>query len=533
MPEPHVPTILAAIVAVDLALAISAELIVRRDREDGPRLWPAALCVHAAGVFLLAARGAIPDALSIVVSGAALSLALGLALHAVRSFFGAPTVLAAMLAPPVFVSIVHAVSMGEPLTRALVGNATLLFQAILVLRELRRGAPDWISSGRRVAILGVGIGAALSATRFVAAILVPETVAAPFAPAVGFSGLCGMVAIILVSTGFMLMSKERSDERLRSLAMRDRLTGCWNRVRVEEFARGEMSRLERYAHPVSMLMIDLDLFKTVNDSRGHMVGDEVLRDFSRVVERTIRSTDLLGRWGGEEFVVVMPSTGFLEASRVAERVRVALSEHAFPAGLHLTASIGVSLCRSTDNWEEWLGRADEALYRAKADGRDRVRSEVDLVRGGAPVGGEVVLHLVWRREFETGDAMEDAQHRAIFETANELASAGGDEESERAAGAMSRLIEQMRTHFAYEERRMIALGVARLGPHAEAHRRLLVRAERLLERFRVGGIGSAELFHFSINELVAQHFLIEDRLAFPHSSDEDESFPDLREASNT
>ena len=133
--------------------------------------------------------------------------------------------------------------------------------------------------------------------------------------------------------------------------------------------------MHRYGHPVTLLMLDLDNFKHINDQYGHLAGDEVLRDFGRLLRTNIRATDVPGRWGGEEFVIVLPSSTFFDAVTLAEHIRKHLETLKFYFGASVTVSIGVAACRATDTVEEWMQRADMALYKAKISGRNQVRVE--------------------------------------------------------------------------------------------------------------------------------------------------------------
>jgi two-component system cell cycle response regulator len=130
--------------------------------------------------------------------------------------------------------------------------------------------------------------------------------------------------------------------------------------------------------PLTVLVLDIDYFKSVNDTYGHDAGDDVLREFSTRLKKSIRGIDLACRYGGEEFVVVMPDTDMAVAAMVAERVRRGIATEPFPIEqgkkhLEVTISIGIaSLTRTTDSAADILKRADQALYRAKRDGRNRV-----------------------------------------------------------------------------------------------------------------------------------------------------------------
>ncbi|MBC8087910.1 MAG: GGDEF domain-containing protein, partial [Phycisphaerae bacterium] len=142
----------------------------------------------------------------------------------------------------------------------------------------------------------------------------------------------------------------------------------------------EMERALRYDSSMALLMIDLDHFKRVNDSYGHLVGDDVLRDVAALLTATIRTTDMVARYGGEEFLVLLPETDDAGAETFAERIRAAIESHDFGGradqpGLSLTTSVGVATFPAAriESVEDLFARADAALYRAKADGRNRVR----------------------------------------------------------------------------------------------------------------------------------------------------------------
>jgi diguanylate cyclase (GGDEF)-like protein/PAS domain S-box-containing protein len=174
----------------------------------------------------------------------------------------------------------------------------------------------------------------------------------------------------------LAVERKMSQERMQRLATTDGLTGLYNRSQFLELARREIDRANRYMEPLSLLMIDLDLFKLVNDTYGHDVGDQVLVALARFLEKNLRDVDLVGRLGGEEFSVILPSTTLKRATQVAERIRRHLSEThiATTSGeLRITTSIGVTALRGeTRSVEALLKKADQGLYMAKQLGRNRV-----------------------------------------------------------------------------------------------------------------------------------------------------------------
>jgi two-component system, cell cycle response regulator len=177
--------------------------------------------------------------------------------------------------------------------------------------------------------------------------------------------------------------------RLERLAVTDDLTLAYNSRYLPARLLEEMERSRRSGDPLSVLLIDLDFFKRVNDTHGHAVGDHVLRAFVERVRSATRRVDLLVRRGGEEFVLIMPATTSIEACTIAERVRQQVSERAIEAGeaqIKQTASIGVATWDGRESPEALEKRADAAMYVAKAEGRDRV---VLSKRKEDPVAGRV------------------------------------------------------------------------------------------------------------------------------------------------
>jgi diguanylate cyclase (GGDEF)-like protein len=157
-------------------------------------------------------------------------------------------------------------------------------------------------------------------------------------------------------------------------ALVDGLTGLANRRAASDALHAEAARAERLETQLSVVLADLDEFKEVNDAHGHAVGDEVLRVVARVLRETLRESDVAGRWGGEEFLLLLPGADEEGAVQLAERVRLALAARSIPSvpGLRVTASFGVAQYAGETNPEQLLEAADGALYRAKRAGKDRV-----------------------------------------------------------------------------------------------------------------------------------------------------------------
>ncbi|MDX1595234.1 MAG: GGDEF domain-containing protein, partial [Gammaproteobacteria bacterium] len=185
-----------------------------------------------------------------------------------------------------------------------------------------------------------------------------------------------LLGLLLSLALWAQMSQLQMLMRLYRQASRDPLTGLFNRRALMERLAEEMERSERYKRRLTVLLFDLDKFKRVNDTLGHLAGDAVLRHFARVIEKALRRSDLVGRYGGEEFLAVLPETDAKRGSEVAERIRAACHEAPATApdgsGVHYTTSIGVATLQPGESTEALLERVDNSLYAAKEAGRDRV-----------------------------------------------------------------------------------------------------------------------------------------------------------------
>lgn len=177
----------------------------------------------------------------------------------------------------------------------------------------------------------------------------------------------------------LIVALEQAMRRLEELAMTDSLTGVRNRRCFMQAAALEFERATRHDRPMAIVLIDVDHFKRINDRHGHQSGDQSLIEIARACQQTLRKTDLLARFGGEEFIVLLPETGQREAVQLAERMRSAVSSDVrLPGSVRpgeVTISLGaVALSRSTPTLDVLIQAADQALYDAKRAGRDRVHT---------------------------------------------------------------------------------------------------------------------------------------------------------------
>lgn len=196
------------------------------------------------------------------------------------------------------------------------------------------------------------------------------------------AGLLGLVALMLLALVLArpLLRAFRWTEEQASEARIDSLTGLANRRALEEVLAAEISRAQRFAHQLAVVVLDLDRFKEINDSFGHAAGDVMLRAVSQLLSSLARQGDTVARWGGEEFVIVLPETDLAGASRFAERLRRTIEAQAV-GEMQTSTSCGVATMLPEDTVDDLLRAADQALYQAKSNGRNRTES---AVRGPHP-----------------------------------------------------------------------------------------------------------------------------------------------------
>lgn len=310
----------------------------------------------------------------------------------------------------------------------------------------------------------------------------------------------------------------RALEQMERLAFTDRLTGAWNRRHLEDAALLEMARAERHGHPVSLLVLDVDHFKEINDEFGHAVGDYVLVELVRTLRSNIRRSDTVTRWGGEEFVILAADTPLAEAAHLAQKICERIAAAQLSSVRPVTVSVGVAEYQCGEGFENWFERTDKAMFRAKSEGRNRVVAD-PLSAFGAKDGQTVAapVQLVWRHSYCSGDTDIDRQHRELFEHANRLLQGViSHAPREQVLDAARLLLGDIAVHFADEERLHDEIGYPARVDHAAEHARLLDKAVRLFDEAGCEDLPIAEVFHFLAYEVIAQHLLGADRHYFPY-----------------
>lgn len=371
--------------------------------------WIGASSVTFFGGVLMALEGDIPGILAIVVGNTAVVWGMGLVFLGARRLLGWPTGYgwdAAVAGAAAVTAVLLAWFGEEPKARLVISAITMGGLLLAAAWTFWRGPKPLpgrdrpFSTGQRTSerltALLLAAGGVYFAVR--AAILIPTQIgpgfagaprilmAVPYAYAVLLSVWLSSVLTLHVSARLqrrLLAANDRAvaaNRELQILSRTDPLTQLHNRLHCDEILESEINRSRRYGSPLSVVMADLDNFKSVNDHHGHQTGDRLLVHVAEVVRRELRKTDSVGRWGGEEFLIILPHTDLDRAVDVAEKVRRAVEASDVAGVGHVTASFGVSSFIPGDSGLRILARADEALYDAKRGGRNRVAVRTGDIR---------------------------------------------------------------------------------------------------------------------------------------------------------
>lgn len=366
------------VTAGTMALAV-AMAVVRPDRREGIGLWALALVAHAVTYLLFMTRGWAPDWIGMVLANTLLAVAFALLLAAVSEFHGRTPQRLPILLPIAATAVLLVIFQGHHQMRRLVISFLLVVQIGLILWALwrpvsprqRRGAL-LISAAlgtEGVLLLGRGIWYAVHDG--------PPRIITSNGLGQSLTFLISFIVVQLATLGFILMTKDRAEAVNHELANYDMLTGIANRRLLQQTLRRDAERATREHAPYAVLMVDIDHFKAVNDTHGHLAGDAVLRHVAHLLQARVRGQDMVGRWGGEEFLVLLPATTLEGARQLAEAVRASVCDapgHYDGIPLPVTISIGIcaDILQPGDRPRLLVDAADKALYAAKQDGRNRV-----------------------------------------------------------------------------------------------------------------------------------------------------------------
>ncbi|MEI8215996.1 MAG: diguanylate cyclase [Eubacteriales bacterium] len=306
-----------------------------------------------------------------------------------------------------------------------------------------------------------------------------------------------------------ITEKRILEEKLRKSAIRDKLTGLYNRNFLDNIIEEQMERSDRYNEPISLIMLDIDNFKEANDKWGHPVGDEILKMISQIINSSMRGSDILIRFGGEEFLILMPQTSIDGAKSASEKIRSAIEGNRHQVVGVKTASFGVAERMRSESFMHWYRRVDNALYDAKQRGKNRVS-----ISDGLEKFDDEVLMIKWKNEWNSGNIDIDMQHQNLVKIGNKLISMANDGYSfDETIRQLDILLEHTIQHFESEEKILSEIGYKDYLSHSAKHNALAMKAIKLKESFITGEVKSSAFFSFILDDVVLGH-LIESDMEF-------------------
>jgi len=353
----------------------------------GVAWWGCAHLMRASSIVLFGMFGAVSDAISIDLANALLFLSFAVTWTGARVFDGRPPLpMYIVMGPVAWIIIAHLPSFsGDLELRVLLASDIITTYTWLTAYEFWRGRSEPLVS-RWPAIFMLFAHGSLFLLRTPLAAMLPWAPTSEIFDSVWMTVLSFEALLFTISIAFILlaMAKERTEFRHKTAAMVDPLTGIANRRAFLQDGNELMKRHAANPCPAAVLLIDLDHFKSINDRFGHAIGDRVLQVFAETAKAHVRSTDLIGRLGGEEFAAVLYNAGREKAVALSERIRSAFAEAASKVDgrpVNATVSIGVVVNQDQPfDVPALLGQADQALYFAKERGRNRVEvASLDLV----------------------------------------------------------------------------------------------------------------------------------------------------------
>lgn len=303
-----------------------------------------------------------------------------------------------------------------------------------------------------------------------------------------------------------IQDKKENEIQLMTLAIKDNLTGLYNRMYFDKELEKEVDRATRYGTSTSLVMYDLDKFKIVNDVYGHDMGDEVLKRVSGIVDANIRKSDIHARWGGEEFVILMPNTDVSGAATLAEKIRKIIEKDVHSTIGMITASFGVGEKVENETITEWFRRVDSALLEAKRKGRNRVvfSPEVFHTKSSGPIK--------WKDEYSSGNLLIDEEHKNIFAkmvSIYRISEAESDRNIE--VEAVKQFIQEIKYHFSDEEDIMKKIKYEGVENHISSHKKIINQLDYLCTRLISGDIKLSTILSFIMYDIIMNHILAEDK----------------------
>lgn len=331
-----------------------------------------------------------------------------------------------------------------------------------------------------------------------------------FVMTLSFSLLWGG-SLLILEMARIIAEKDRKTEELEQQALHDKLTGVFNRQSLDSTLKAEMDRQDRYRNALSLIMLDVDFFKRINDTFGYDAGDRVLVEIANRVYSSIRESDLLFRWGGEEFLILAPNTDKSGAATIAEKLRAEISGRKIGEAGAVTASFGVAERTVGESRDDWFSHVDKSLYAAKQNGRNRV--ETWTTDGRTPTS---VIRIDWNRDWESGVRSIDEEHRRIVHLGNELINLSVSERPEEEVRSKTdELLECIRAHFESEEAILARAAYPGMESHRKIHEEYLRESAGVYADYVNHVCDPSILFNLVVDKIIIEHMIKEDSKYFP------------------
>lgn len=373
---PDTKTIQLILMLTELLVGFSLLVALRGNYRNGVGLWIASHFLHFIGLSLLAVREALPPAIYVAGYFFFTTATYSLGLAAFSRFLKQPCHPALIYLPPLLAPLAFQPFAHDPGMRVLVSGLFYSCQHVLIFRLIWNARGEQFGASRVLALAGYGVIIGLYLIRTILAAYYPRTVADPGFWVQPATLLVAFSMVIVLSFAFLLMIRDALDFENRRLATIDPLTDTLNRRTFDSFVGIEIERARRNQRPYALMMIDIDHFKQLNDRHGHQAGDQALVEFAKTAKSCLRQGDLMGRYGGEEFCLLLPETTEEDARVIGERVRIAAEAMRLAwkeSQLQLTVSVGIAVgAESGGSLVDLIAAADGAMYRAKREGRNRV-----------------------------------------------------------------------------------------------------------------------------------------------------------------
>jgi diguanylate cyclase (GGDEF)-like protein len=375
-----IPSIYFVSVVTNLAMTLAVMIVAVRQSIPGLKLLAWALVANSGYYLVVSARSVIPEILAIGFGNMLGALTLTLILNAVLQLRRADMSPVLYITPVVLMMIVSVALHEDRASRLIIASFILSYQIALIMWSLLRAGNIIVGRGRMIMALTCAVSMTIMAYRGLSLLFGWHEVT-PFQSRDTLTTLFYMInylGMFFLAFGFVLTTVEQGAEQNRRMALQDPLTGLANRRSLFEAMEKLFVKAEAESQPFSLMIIDVDLFKRVNDEFGHQAGDSVLKHVASTIKNRLRKDDIVARIGGEEFLAVLPETPPEGALQLAEELRHTMAEKplvykgeeigvTISVGLYSSASLAPNLTP-----DAVIASADKALYRAKTNGRNRV-----------------------------------------------------------------------------------------------------------------------------------------------------------------